>query len=199
MDPGIAGLAFVENLSYIGVFFSVAFSGYAIPIPEEVILILGGYIAAMGISSLPITIIVSIVGAMFGDTVIYYLSGHGSRFATKYHDRIEKTKLGWYVRSMRNHPWRTIFLSRFIVGMRFFNPLVSGLMKVKWITFITAAGASAAIYTPIIILIGYYFKNQINQVLHIAHSVHHILLIIFYIGTGILTVLFIRNLIQKKR
>jgi membrane-associated protein len=199
MEPSIYGLAYVENLSYIGIFLSVAFSGYAIPIPEEIILILGGFLAAQGISSLPLVIIASVLGAVFGDSVIYYLSGHGSRFTQKYHKRVEKTHLGWYLRHMKENTWLTVFFSRFIVGMRFFNPLVSGLMKVKWKTFVSATSLSALIYIPIIVLVGFYSHHQINMIIHIARSIRHLLFILFTVGTAILIVLFIRNLVQKRR
>ncbi len=199
MDPTIYGLAYVQNLSYLGIFLTVAFSGYAIPIPEEIVLILGGFLAAQHISSLPIVILVSIGGAVFGDSVIFYLSGHGSRFTQKYHSRVESTHLGWYLRHMKNNPWRTIFFSRFIVGMRFFNPLVSGLMKVKWPTFVSASAASAIIYIPIIVFAGFYSHQQINTVIKVARSVRHSLFILFTLGSAVLIVLFIRNLIQKKK
>lgn len=199
VDQTIYGLSYVENLSYLGVFLAVAFSGYAIPIPEEIILVLGGYLAAQGISSLPLVILASVCGAICGDSLIYYLSGHGSRFTHKYQSRIEKSKLGWYFRHMDNHPWRTVFFSRFIVGMRFFNPLISGLMKVPFVTFVSAAAASAAIYIPIVVLIGYYLHNKIATVVHIAQSLRHGLFVVLIAGSLVLILLFIRNLIQKKR
>src|SRR2546423_1085303 len=108
MDQTVHGLAFVENLSYIGIFLAVGFSGYAIPIPEELILILGGYIAAEHIASLPLVIGVSVLGAIFGDMLIFYLSGHGSRFTHKYHKHVEKSHAGWYVRHMKENTFETI-------------------------------------------------------------------------------------------
>jgi membrane protein DedA with SNARE-associated domain len=198
-DQVIYGLSYVEHLSYIGLFLAVGFSGYAIPIPEEIILILGGFIAAQGISDLYAVMVASVLGAIFGDTLIYYLSGHGSRFTHKYHSRVEQSHVGWYIRHMRKNPMLTIFFSRFIVGMRFFNPLISGLMKISWKKFVVATGLSALIYIPLIILVGYVFHTQIYYVMHIAHSVRRVILLLIGTGSALLMFLFFRNLVEKWR
>ncbi len=197
VEQGIYGLSYVQNLSYVGMFFAVAFSGYVIPIPEELILILGGFLAAQGISDPFLLALVSILGAITGDSIIFYLSGHGSRFTKKYHERVEKTHVGWYMRHMRNNTGITIFCSRFIVGMRFLNPLVSGLMKVSWKTFVLATSLSAVIYIPFVIWLGYYFHRQIHLLLHIAHSLREVMLAGIAIGSVVLIILFLRNLIEK--
>jgi membrane protein DedA with SNARE-associated domain len=92
---------------------------------------------------------------------------------------------------------QTIFFSRFIVGMRFLNPLVSGLLRVPTDVFVLATALSASIYIPIIIFLGYYFSNQIEIVLHIAESIRHYIIIGLGIGSIILIVLFFKNLWEK--
>lgn len=192
-------LAYAEHLSYVGFFLVVAFSGYAIPVPEEIILILAGYLAAQGVISLPVIIVVCIVGAICGDSLIFYLSGHGSRFTEKYHSKVEQTHVGWYIRHMKKNPSRTIFFSRFIVGMRFLNPLVSGLLKVPTDVFVLSTIFSAVIYIPVIIFLGYYFSNQIEIILHVAESVRHSIILLLVVGSAVLIFLFIKNLWKKPR
>jgi membrane protein DedA with SNARE-associated domain len=194
----IYGLQFVEHLSYIGIFLAVAFSGYLIPIPEELILILAGYMAAEGYSSLPLIIIVSVLGAIFGDTFIYYLSGHGRKFADKHTPKLTTTRLSWYADHMRKHAFITIFLSRFVVGMRFFNPLVSGLIHIPPGKFISASGLSAAIYIPIIVFIGYTSHRNIHYVLRIAHSVHNSMLYAFLGIIAVLAFVFFKSFLERR-
>jgi membrane protein DedA with SNARE-associated domain len=199
MEAGIQNLGYLEHVSYLGIFFAVAFSGYAIPVPEELVLILAGYLAAEHIIHLPIVVAVGILGAICGDNLIFYLSGHGSRFTQKYHDRVEKTHAGWYTRHVRDNTFNTVFISRFLVGMRFLNPLVSGLLRVRWKTFVTATALSAAIYIPFVVLVGYYFHDQIGIVVKIAESVRHLIFLGLIIGSGILIYSLLRNLLEKKR
>ena len=195
----LQGLGYVEHLSYIGMFLAVGFSGYALPIPEEVILILAGFFAAQGISSLPTVITVCVLGAVFGDMLIYYLAGHGSRFTHQYHSRVEKSHAGLYVRQMKKNPMKTIFFSRFIVGMRFLNPLVSGLLHVPWKKFLAATALSVVIYIPIVVMVGYIFHDQIHLVLHIAHSVRETIIGLLAVGSAVLIILFFRELVEKWR
>jgi membrane protein DedA with SNARE-associated domain len=199
MDPHTLGLSYVEHLSYIGFFIAVAFSGYAIPLPEEIILILAGYLAAEGIVHLPIIIIVCVLGAICGDSLIFYLSGHGSRFTQKYHSRVEKTHLGWYMRHMKENTAYTVFFSRFIVGMRFFNPLVSGLLGVPADVFVLATALSAVIYIPIIVFLGYYFNQQIDIIVRIAESVRHAIFLLLVAGSAVLIVVLFKNFWEKAR
>ncbi len=192
------GLSYVEHLSYLGIFLAVAFSGYIIPLPEEVILIIAGYMVAQGILSLPAIIVVCILGAICGDTLIYYLSGHGSRFTQKYHDHARRSYFGWYIHQINDRPFATIFLSRFVVGMRFLSPLVSGLTRVKARIFVPATALSALIYIPFIIMIGFYGSDRISTVLTVAHSVRQGILLAIVTGSLIMVLLFLRNSVLKK-
>ena len=46
MSEFSVGLGYVEHLSYLGVFLVIIFSGYLLPIPEEIILLAIGYVGA---------------------------------------------------------------------------------------------------------------------------------------------------------
>lgn len=199
MEHTSLAFQYVEHLSYIGFFLAVAFSGYAIPVPEEIVLLLAGYLAAEGIIHLPIVIIVCVLGAVFGDFVIYYLSGHGSRFTQKYHARVEQTHLGWYMRHMKENTAKTVFFSRFIVGMRFFNPLISGLMRVPADIFVLSTALSATIYIPIIIFLGYYFSSSINTVIHLAELFRETILLLLVAGSTFLILVLFKNLWERAR
>jgi membrane protein DedA with SNARE-associated domain len=197
MDSAVYGLSYVEHLSYIGFFVTVGLSGYLIPIPEEVILILAGYLAAYGAIHFQNVAIACILGAVCGDMLIYYLSSHGNKLAKKYQSRVEKSQAGWYLRHMRKDTMLTIFFSRFIVGMRFLNPVVSGLLHVKAKKFLVATSVSAIIYVPLIIFVGYHFHTEINTVLRVVHSVRNVVLVILLAGSVVLVYNFFSNLIQK--
>lgn len=189
----------LEQLSYAGIFLAVAFSGYLIPIPEELVLLGGGFLAAEGFSNIFLILAVCILGAVAGDTMVYYLAGHGSRFTKKYHERVEKTHAGWYLEHLRSKPFLTIFCSRFIVGMRVLNPLVSGLTGVSWRTFVGATLLSACIYVPIIVSIGWVFHAQIYNVIILAQSIRQILFALLAVGSAVLISLFITNLLESKK
>jgi membrane protein DedA with SNARE-associated domain len=189
----------LEHLSYIGIFLGVAFSGYLIPIPEELVLLAGGFLIAQGILNPFLVVGLSVLGALTGDSIVYYLAGHGSRFTQKYHKDVEKTHAGWYLRHLKRRPFITIFFSRFIVGMRALNPLISGLVGIRWRIFATATFLSALIYIPIIIGLGWFFHAQIMTAIIFAQSIREILMALFVMGSAVLISLFITNLLEGKR
>ncbi len=189
----------LAQLSYAGIFLAVAFSGYLIPVPEELVLLAGGFLAAEHILFLPLVALTGIAGAVCGDNLIYYLAGHGTRFTQKYHASVEKTHAGWYVRHMRQAPFRTVFFSRFIIGLRALSPLISGLVEIRWRIFFGASFVSAAIYIPIIIGIGWFFHDQIFELLVLAKSIREIVLALFLVGSAVLIPLFITNLLERKK
>jgi membrane protein DedA with SNARE-associated domain len=196
-QPHTDALAYVSHLSYFGFFFAVALSGYLIPIPEEIVLVLAGYLAATHVIHLSLVILACVLGAIFGDSLIYYLSGHGSRFTKKYHKKVEDSHAGWYIRHMKENPRLTIFFSRFIIGMRFLNPLVSGLLKVPYDEFIIPTALSAAIYIPAIILLGFFFNSKIQSIINLFESFREFAITALVLVSVVLIVLFIRNLFSK--
>jgi membrane protein DedA with SNARE-associated domain len=195
-----SNLQSLEQLSYAGIFLGVMLSGYVIPVPEELVLLVGGYLAAQHLLFLPFVMLVGLAGALAGDGVLYYLAGHGSHFAKKYHKEAEKTAhAGWYLKRLRRSPFLTIFFSRFILGMRALNPLISGLTGVRWRTFFPASALSAAIYVPFIIGLGWLFNSQISSLIAAAESLRHILLALFIVGTAVLLPVFITNLLENRK
>ncbi|GEM_PF-910299 len=195
----ISSIQSLEQLSYAGIFLGVALSGYLIPVPEELVLLVGGFLAATHVLFLPWVILVGIAAAIAGDGMLYYFAGHGSHFAKKYHKQAEQTHAGWYLRHLRRRPFLTIFLSRFIVGMRALNPLISGLTGIRWRTFMPAAALSAAIYVPVIIGIGWLFHDQISSIIALAQSIRQVLLALFVVGTAVLIPIFVTNLLENRK
>ena len=57
-------LNYLEQLSYVGLFLFVVFSGYLIPIPEEIMLLLLGYIAGVGIINIYTALAAGILGVL---------------------------------------------------------------------------------------------------------------------------------------
>jgi len=173
MENAAYGIQYVENLSYLGIFLAMMFSGYIIPLPEEIILLLAGYLSASGISNVYTVTLAATAGALMGDFIIYSLSYHGTVFAKKLRGSTKKKRFGWYTGLMQRHTGLVIFFSRFLVGLRIFNPLVSGFMRIKFRTFAIYSTLSALIYIPFIIYIGNHFASDINPLLRVILSIRH--------------------------
>jgi len=67
----------VQAFGYPGIFVAMLIEGVITPIPSEMILPFAGYLARLGVLSLPLVILVASVAAMIGSGGAYYL---GLRF-----------------------------------------------------------------------------------------------------------------------
>lgn len=111
----------VENLSYIGTFVVMVLSGHLVPVPEEILLLLIGYSSGIGLSNVYITFAAASLGVIAGDAALFVLSRSGSRYVEKLKGKLNPAKTARYEKLMRAHTVKTIFLSRFVVGLRFFH------------------------------------------------------------------------------
>ena len=188
-------ISYIEQFSYLGMFVFIALSGYIIPIPEEILLLLTGYLADLGYLNIYIAGCVAILGVLAGDNILFWLSRlEGSRIVDKLKHKIRKRELQKYRNLMKRNMGKTIFILRFVVGLRFFSPLIAGSMKVRWKTFQLYNLLAVLIYTPIFIFLGYYFHNQLSLIITRVEIARHLLFFFVLVFAGF----FISFFIQRK-
>ncbi len=177
---------YLEHISYFGTFVLMALSGHLVPVPEEVVLLLVGYASGIGLSNVYFTAVSAMLGVIAGDSLIFYLSRHGNHYVEKLKNRIAPQKIAKYERMMNAHTGKTIFLSRFIVGLRFFSPLLAGMLKVKWRTFLAYNIPAIIIYVSFIIFLGYHFNTDIARMITEVKLARHIIFALLIIVIGLL-------------
>jgi Uncharacterized membrane-associated protein len=64
---------YLEQFTYTGIFVILLLCGLGLPLPEETVIIAGGFLAYKGYTNLYMTIVVLVVGALTGDVTIYSL------------------------------------------------------------------------------------------------------------------------------
>ena len=185
---------YIEQFSYFGIFVLVALSGYVLPIPEEISLLIAGYIAGAGFNNVYITLIPAIFGVLVGDNVLFWLSRfQGSKLIDKLRGKVRKHEIMKYKALMRHHMGKTIFILRFVVGLRFFGPFLAGSMKTKWRIFQIYNLLAVLIYVPIIVFLGYHFHNKLAVVITEVEIVRHLIFIVFLAVVGYMISLFVRK------
>ncbi len=168
-------IEYFQHISYIGVFIGMILSGHFIPLPEEAILLLSGYIVSQGLANLWIMMAVSAAGAVVADMLLYYLSFTGSRFAVYVEHRVKTRIFNWYTKNMKERTFSTVFVSRFVPGLRFISPLLAAFVGVPWQTFLAYSTFSGIIFAPLEVFIGYYFSARVISIVRVAESVHRAL------------------------
>ena len=121
----------LDHWGYVALFVVVVLGNVGVPLPEETVLALAGYLVWRGDMRLPVVLVVGVVSAVAGDNLGYWV---GRRFG--------RSALPRYARWVLGHPERlatmadfierrgpfAVFVARFIPGIRFMaGPLAGGL------------------------------------------------------------------------
>ena len=178
-------LNYADKFSYLGAFLAVALTGYLLPVPEEIMLIVIGYLASIGFGNVYFIIISCIAGLLLGDSVIFWLAGRGAGLIKKLMRHISPSRLKRYEERARNHMARYIFGLRFVPSLRFLSPVIAGSLKLRWGKFILYDALAAIIYAPILVLLGYHFQNRLADLAGQFEILRHTFFILAIIGLGL--------------
>jgi len=143
---------------YAAVFGGVFLENTGLPVPGETMLLAGAALAQYGWLSLPRVIVTAIVAAVLGDN-LGFLIGRccGRSLAERYGGRIGLTpaRLAQFDRFFHRHGGRTVFIARFITGLRVFGAVLAGGSGLPWPTFLLYNAAGAIVWSTAVALAGY--------------------------------------------
>ncbi len=179
LDPG----TIVAHWGYVAVFVLVILGNAGVPVPEETVLVMAGFLVWRGQLRLDLVLAVGVVSAVVGDNVGYWV---GRRFGRGALERHAHWILGHPERlaAMRGFVLRrggmAIFIARFVPGLRFIaGPLAGSLGLGVW-PFLAANVLGAVVYVPIMVgggwALGYGFGDYVEPLRHIVGNVEHAVL-----------------------
>jgi membrane protein DedA with SNARE-associated domain len=173
---GMVVVDMLSNLSYVGVFFAVMTAGYIIPIPEEIFLLSVGYLGAIGVINPFVGLMVSIAALLVGDSIVFALARHGFPYAARMYTRLLKTHLGrkFKMRS-EDHLSQSVFMLRFIPGLRFLSPLMAAMHKVSFVRFFFIDLLAITAYSAIYILVGYHLSDSFLRIMVRVEEMRHVI------------------------
>ncbi len=176
----------VEQFSYLGIFLFAIFSGYIIPVPEEIILLIVGYMASARFIHLTPAIFVVIIAFIIGDNVLFRLTKKNNKFVTKLIHEVLSLKLFIkHKKFFEKHVKMTVFVTRFLPFMRFVGPIFAGYVKLEEETFMFFNTLAIVIYAPLVIWIGYFFNQYFDQIVGEIGKVRHTAVILLWIIIGL--------------
>jgi membrane protein DedA with SNARE-associated domain len=183
--------SYIQHFPYLGLLLVLMMCGMGLPLPEDVALIAGGFLAHRGVTRLGATLAVSLVGVIAGDNSLFYL---GRRFGTglvtylqigrpRSQHQIDRLK-GF----MERHGHMAIFYARFLAGVRALVYLTAGSLGVTPARFFLYDLLGAVISVPIVVSLGYLFGPQIELLIAYLGDLDHmvwlivILSLVFYLS-----------------
>lgn len=148
--------------------------GLGLPLPEDVALITGGYLAHKGQASLGWMMVIGFGGILAGDTLIFWLGRLGRRAESlpllQRHlttERIAKVEAQFE----RRGPI-VVAIARFLPGIRAATYFVAGGARMPYGRFLLYDGLAALLSAPVFVYLGYRFGSQIGRVVGWAEQFH---------------------------
>jgi membrane protein DedA with SNARE-associated domain len=143
---------------YAVVFLGVFLENTGLPVPGETALLAGAALAKFGRLSLGWVIATAICGAILGDNLGFLIGRHGGRrLAERYGPTIGFTakRLALFDRFFEQHGAKTVFIARFITGLRVVGAMLAGASGLSWPTFLFYNATGAVVWSAAIGAAGY--------------------------------------------
>jgi membrane protein DedA with SNARE-associated domain len=148
----------VRHWGYAAIFLIVVLGNVGLPVPEESILLLSGYLVWMGRLRLPFVLAVGIASAVAGDNLGYWLGHHfGRRALERYGHRLYLTHERFMAaqRFIARYGALGVFVARFLPGLRFLAGPIAGATGLPPGRFVVSNVLGALVYVPAVVATGY--------------------------------------------
>lgn len=158
-------------MAYLSIFAVLVACGLGVPLPEDISLILGGFLVYKGVAHLWVMVATGFVGILVGDSLIYLA---GRRVG-----RRVRTGHGWLARVVTparriqveglfaRHGEKIVIAARFMPGVRAVTYFTAGSAGMPYARFICFDGLAALLSAPLFVLLGYRFGRHLQQVIEL--------------------------------
>lgn len=151
-------LELFAHYGYAAVFFGVLLENAGLPVPGETMVLAGGALAQTGSLSIGPVIAIAIVAAVLGDNLGFLIGRRGGRALVERHGwRVGMTRgrLVAFDLYFRRYGPATVFIARFVTGLRVFCAVLAGASDLSWPTFLFYNAAGAVVWSATIAGLGY--------------------------------------------
>jgi membrane protein DedA with SNARE-associated domain len=190
---------FISTLGYPGIFFLSAIESANIPIPSEVIVPFGGYLAYIGKFSFWAVVAAAGFGNLFGSLLSYWIGLKGGRpFVHKYgkyifvQDRHVEEAERWFAR------WgnAAVFISRLLPAVRTFISLPAGIARMDLKKFTIYSLVGSLIWSTVLAAFGLWLGENWTTLMAIFNQFE---ILLFVVGLVVLIIWKFRKQIFKRK
>ena len=187
-------LSYIEQYGYSALFFCLWLGIVGMPIPDEMIVMSGGFVSSLGILKAIPAFLLTYLGVVSGLSLGYIL---GRIFGAKVIDKlIEKKKAKYLVKSqemINRYGHYALATSYFIPAVRHIVPYLVGMNRMSFKTYALYSYTTGFVWTFLYFMLGSVFGKHIEKIVEIATKYG------IYFGSIIVVIVSISYLyIQKK-
>ena len=152
----------IETLGYPGLFLMIVLESTMVPVPSLLVMPFAGFLAAQGVYSLPVILVINSAAALTGSLLSYWLGAAGGKpLLLKYGKwvmvrpkDIEKTEEFFAKRGY------TVLIARFLPVVRHLNSIPAGIARMPLRSFILQTFLGSTIWGGGLMVLGYTIGNS---------------------------------------
>jgi membrane protein DedA with SNARE-associated domain len=184
-------------LGYIGIIIWFITFDQLTPIPEEISLLILGYLSVHNIFNPVVAGICCLAGFIAVDTVYFLLSRKGSSFISK-KIKTSSSIIKTYKDRLKHNTFRAVFALCFIPRMRMFAPILAGSMKLSFRRFLLVDSIALTAFTTIYLLLGIIFNKSLGAIIAKTKWLQDIMFFAAVVLVAVLLVVWIQKRKKKK-
>ena len=158
----------LEHGLYVGVTLTLFVCGVGVPLPEEGVFLAAGWYGAKHDANVWVLCACGVLGILLGDSIPYWTGRHfGLRM-------LKKRPFAWFMSEksidktrafFSKNGSKTIFVGRFVAGLRMPTFFLAGSMHVPYWSFLMWDSAGALISCPTSIWLAYHYGPRAEEML----------------------------------
>ena len=153
-------------LSLWGPFLILLLCGLGLPLPEDIVLLVAGVLAAMEGRSWHSVAVVMYAAVLMGDSLIF-LGGrrYGTRLLASRLLRpvFSESKRARVEEFTTRHGAKSLFLARFLPGLRAVVFFSAGSLGVSYLKFLLLDGLAALVSVPVFVWLGHFLWERLGN------------------------------------
>lgn len=164
--------AWIATWGYLGIFLFVFIGNLGIPVPEETVMIVAGFVAGREILDIRAVYAVVFLSAVTGDCCGFLIGRTGGQrllarlatrfeFARRRYDRLQIF--------FQTHGAKAVFMARFIAGVRFMAGPMAGAAGMPFAQFLGWNVMGAMVWCSIVVTVGYLVGDELYDVIRMSH------------------------------
>jgi len=169
-------LPYLEQFTYAAAFILLLAAGVGVPLPEDIPILLSGYLSHRGVMRLAIALPVCFSGVLIGDACLFLLARHGAqslRRRRRLAGHVSSDRLARARALVSRYGVGAVVVARHVAGLRVAVFAAAGAAGMSFRRFIIWDAISASASVPLMIMLGYFFADRLEELLHHIHHVEH--------------------------
>ncbi|GAA3966234.1 DedA family protein [Allohahella marinimesophila] len=182
-------VSLVERTGYFGIALLMFAENVFPPIPSELIMPLGGFVAAKGELNIVGVVVAGSIGSLLGAIFWYYIgrlvgadrlkrwaSRHGRWLGLSPHE-VDAAR-DWFQR----HGWAAVFFGRMLPGIRTLISVPAGMARMSLLPFLLYSAAGTIIFTVLLTGAGYLLKSNFELIGEYMNPISNVVVIGLVLG-----------------